>query len=195
MKTPAWLLGVLVLVGGSAGCSALVAADFDGLGPKSDAGVATSAAATSDESGPAAPPPSSSPPPPASADGGTQPEAKDAGAHFCVGTVRTCAALASEHTACVTQAGCSWSAPACTVTTNCGLALANSSCVAAKGCVTNLATSTCVADTAFCVGTTHAACESKAPCAFTGGCAGVANKCADLGGEASCLRQGGCAWQ
>jgi hypothetical protein len=112
----------------------------------------------------------------------------------CTGAVVTCTTF-TTNAACVTQTGCGWVAPTCTVTTNCGMYMTNLACMNAPECVTDFSTSTCVRRGNYCSGATRPACEDDPVCKFGGGCTGTADACAAFTSATACNAQMGCAWQ
>jgi hypothetical protein len=111
----------------------------------------------------------------------------------CTGTPTGCAAFTSS-TSCLDQAGCGWTTPSCTVTTDCGAIETNQECMEHDECFTNFETIACEPVPGYCTGATEAACEDDPVCAFSGGCTGAATGCAGLD-EPACEAQHGCAWE
>ena len=112
----------------------------------------------------------------------------------CTGTATACGTL-TMMSACGAQTGCGWTAPTCTVTTNCGMYTTNQACMNAPECTTDFTTSTCVKRPSFCSGTSEAQCETSSKCVFGGGCVGTADACEAFTNQAACNAQGGCSWQ
>ncbi|HEY5937860.1 MAG TPA: hypothetical protein VIU61_24595 [Kofleriaceae bacterium] len=112
----------------------------------------------------------------------------------CTGTVTACVDLTSSAT-CGAQNGCGWSAPTCTVTTNCNAIATNQECETHPECATDFAGPPyCVKNPGYCNGTTEPQCESKATCLFTNGCSGTAAGCGEFTEEVACDEQAGCSW-
>ena len=111
----------------------------------------------------------------------------------CSGTVTACATYTMMN-ACVVQTGCGWTAPTCTVTTNCAMYTTNQACTNAPECMTDFSTSTCVKRPSYCSGATEPACETSPKCVFGGGCIGAADACDAFTNQSACNAQSGCSW-
>ena len=126
-------------------------------------------------------------------DGGVDGKLVGDGSLRCAGTATTCPSY-TMMPACTAQTGCGWTAPTCTVTTNCAMYTTNTACMNAPECMTDFSTSTCVKRTTYCSGNSEAQCEATAKCVYGGGCIGTANACPEFGSQTTCNAQSGCSW-
>jgi len=127
-------------------------------------------------------------------DGGVDGKINGDGAQVrCAGTATTCSTYMMIN-ACTPQTGCGWTAPTCTVTTNCAMYMTNQACMNAPECVTDFTTSTCVKRATYCGGSSESQCEATAKCVFGGGCIGTADACDAFTNQNACNAQSGCSW-